>query len=399
VFLALHGALRARGAAPDAEADLLAAVREVVGPGVPIAATMDLHGNLTAAKVDPLTVLQAYRTNPHRDLAWAGERAGGVLIRALRGQVRPVSAWRSLPMLLGGGDTIDVLRPMRAVFRRMKAIERDPRVLTSSLFMVHPFNDSADLGWSVHVSTDGDPALADALADELAELAWGTRHAQPPVFLSPEEGIAQVRGATLARRLGTCCLVDTSDVVGAGSTGENTHVLRALLEGGHGLLSYVPLRDAVAVGALWSSPAGAAVDLDVGGRLDPAMNPPVRVRGRLGARRADGPFGRALVLDLQHVQLVLTEHAPLPIKPGFYGDLGLSPWRADLVVVKNFFHFRWYYLTVNRKTVAVRTRGCTDLDRALALPKDGPVHPRDVVTDWREADRRRRGLTAGAGTS
>jgi microcystin degradation protein MlrC len=391
VFLALHGALRGVEGAREPEEALLAAVREQVGPRVKLAVTMDLHGLLTPGKVDPVDVLRAYHTNPHRDLASTGRRAGEALIRAIAGEVEPVTRWRSLPLLLGGGMTVDFFRPMRAIFRRLRAIERDPRVLACSLFMAHPWSDSKDLGWSAHVVTDGDAALADRLADELADLAWGVRDEPPPRFLSAEEGIEEIRGAWLARRLGTVCVADVSDIVGAGGTGENTNLLRALLDGAPDLRALLPLRDAVAVGELWSRAEGEQVELEVGGRIDPATNPPVRVRGKVHAKRATSHFGRAVALDLGHVQVVLTELPPLPLKPRFYRDLGLEPWRADLVVVKNFFHYRVYYALEHRKTVPIRTRGVTDLDLPLGRGDyNDAVHPRDRVDDWRPADRRRR---------
>jgi len=390
VFLTLHGAMRGGSGLPEPEEGFLAAVREVVGPDVPVAITLDLHGQLTPAKVDPATILCAYRTNPHRDLYNTGYRAAKLLLETLRGQVRPVSRWRSLPMLMGGGMTMDFLQPMRGVFRRMKAMERRPGVLSVSLFMVHLFNDSPDLGWSCHVTTDGDEALADRVADELAELAWGVRHHRPPPFLEASEGIEAVRRARLARKTGTVCVADVSDVVGAGGTGENTNLLRALLDEGQGLRAYLPLRDPVAVEQLWGQTPGAAVELDVGGRLHPEVNPAVRVRGRLATRKATQHFGRVAVVDCDHVQLVLTELPPLPLKPRFYSDVGLNPWQADLVVVKNFFHYRVYYALLHRKTVPIRTRGITDLE--LVLERQGfndPVFPRDDVPDWRDASRRR----------
>jgi hypothetical protein len=89
----------------------------------------------------------------------------------------------------------------------------------------------------------------------------------------------------------------------------------------------------------------------------------------------------------------LSELPPLPIKPRFYKDLGLNPWRADLVVVKNFFHYRIYYAAVNRMSVPIQTRGITDFARVLEQQAfNDPVHPRDEVTDWRPADQRRRGV-------
>ena len=394
VYLALHGALRARGRRPEAEEDLVESVRAVVGPDVPVAVSVDLHANLTAALMEPVTLLGAYRTNPHRDLARLGRRMGSLLLRAVRREIRPVVRWRSLPMILGGGMTIDFLAPMRAIFRRMSAMERDPRVLCASLCMCHLWNDSPDLGWSVVVVTDGDEVLADALADELAELAWGVRNVPPPRFLAPLEAIAKARRAILARRLGTVCLTDVSDIVGAGAPGESTHLLSALLQEGRGMVSYVPVRDLTAVEALWGTAPGTSVTARVGGRLDPSRSPAVEVRGRVLACRETTYWGRVVVLDLDHVKLVVTELAPLTLKPSFYARLGLNPWRADVVVVKNFFHYRWYFLAVHRRSIPVKTRGCTDFDIALALPFNDPVHPKDVVADWRDGDRRRRGGAA-----
>ncbi len=149
------------------------ALHSFTNPGATaIGASFDLHANLSPSIVEPLTVLTAYRTNPHRDLFQAGFRAGNRLIRALRGHVQPTHAWRKLPMLLGGGMTIDFFAPMRGLFRYMRRLERQDGVLTAHLFMVHPFNDAKDLGWAVHVTTDGDQARADEIAHDLAERAF-----------------------------------------------------------------------------------------------------------------------------------------------------------------------------------------------------------------------------------
>jgi len=390
VFLSLHGAMRGQGEWAEPEERFLAAVRAELGDDVPIAITLDLHGQLTPDKVDPVDILAGYRTNPHRDLARTGARAGELLIRTVRGQVRPVSAWRSLPLVLGGGYTIDFLKPMRPVFLRMKAMERDPRVLCVSLFMAHVWNDSPDLGWAVHVVTDDDPALAETLADELADRAWAERVHGPPRFLEPAETIAAVREARLARATGVVCVVDTSDVVGAGAAGENTNFLEALLKTGQGLTWYVPLRDAAAVDTLWSHAPGDEVVLAVGGCLDPARNPVLEIRGRLRRLTRTRYFGRAAVVDLGHVQLAVTELAPYTVKPAFYKDLGLNPWRADAVVVKTLFHYRIYYAAVARKHVPVRTHGSTDLYLFKSNAFRDPVYPLEPVEDWRPADRRRR---------
>src|SRR3954468_4828157 len=180
VYLALHGSMQVRGLDEAPEAHLLRRVRELVGPSVKVAATYDLHANLSEGLVAPVDVLVAYRTNPHWDLAPTGFRAGSRLIRALREGITPVHAWRKLAMVLGGGTTIDFLSPMRGVFRFMRKLERDPRVVSASLFMVHPYTNAENIGWAVHVCTDGDRALANELADRLADRVWAERKVPLP---------------------------------------------------------------------------------------------------------------------------------------------------------------------------------------------------------------------------
>jgi len=391
VFFSMHGAMGAEGET-DPEAAFLGAVRAVVGPDVPIAVTLDLHAHLSAPKVDAATIIAAYRTNPHRDHARVGYRAGAILVRTVLGEVRPHLAWRTLPMVLGGGTTMDFLPTMWPVFRRMRRMERDPRVLYVSLFMCHLWNDAPDLGWATCVITDGAPELGERLAEELADAAWGVRHRLPPHFPTPDEAIRTARRARVRRRLGTVCISDASDMVGAGATGENTRLVKALLEQGHGLVSLAPIRDAAVVEELWDVPAGTAVRTRVGGRLAPEENPPLEVRGVVVRKEHTRAFGRAVVLDAGHLKLVVTEGPPLAMRPSFYRDLGLRPWKADICVVKSLFPFRLYFALLNRKTIYARTRGNTDLDAWRRLTFDGPVHPKEFVADWRGADRRRRGV-------
>jgi microcystin degradation protein MlrC len=336
----------------------------------------------------------AYWTNPHRDHASTGHRAGSLLIRTLRGEIRPTSAWRSLPMLLGGGTTLDVLPPMLGVFAKMRWNVLRRRALSMSAFTCHLWNDDPDLGWSAVALTDGDRATAEALADELAEQLWATRHHAPPRFPSIDEAIAEARGARLARKAGVVVMCDASDVVSAGAPGENTRILAGLLAAGD-LRSLVPLRDPAIVDALWDRAVGSKVKITVGGKLDPTRNSGLEIEGTLARTQRMAGYQRMAVVDAGPVTLVLTEGPAFVIKPSFYGDLGLSVWGADVVVVKNFFPFRLFFAPMARKTIYVRTEGVTDFDAAYALSFRDAMHPRDPVDDWRPADRRRRGLDAG----
>ncbi|MBP8807066.1 MAG: M81 family metallopeptidase [Kofleriaceae bacterium] len=389
VVLALHGAMGVDGVA-DPESAILRLVKDAVGD-VPVTVTHDLHGNLTRARVTLADAIVGYQTNPHRDHARVGRKAAELALAILAGR-RPAMAWRTLPMLLGGGKTIDFLAPMRAVFARMRTAERRRQVVSASTFMVHPWNDDPALGWSTLVY--GEAGAAEALADELAEMCWARRHEMPPTFASAADALRDARAARLRRKLGVVTISDASDVVTAGAPGDSTHLLRAMLSDGAGLLTYAAVRDPVAIETLWTAPINQVVEVEVGGHLDPASGPPIPVRGRLERKLEQKGFLRTVVLAIDHVRLVVTEGPSMVMRPSFYKDVGLDLWKADVVMVKNFFPFLMFFLPYNRKTIFVRTSGSTDFDAAFRLTFDGPMHPRDPVDDWRPRDRARRGLAA-----
>lgn len=396
MFFALHGAMGAHGIA-DPESRLLRSVRRVLG-GAPLIVSHDLHGNLTRARVETADAIVAYQTNPHRDHAKIGAKAGRIVIGSVLGELRPTMAWRTLPMLLGGGKTIDFLAPMRAVFRRMRQVERKG-VLGASTLMVHPWQDNPALGWSTAVVTDNDHAAADRIAEELAEMCWERRHEQPPEFPPAKRAIADARSAWIRRKLGCVTMADASDVVTAGAPGDSTHLLRALLAEASGLLTYCAVRDPQAITTLWPHAANDHVALAIGGTLDPAHSTPLPVSGTIVSKHDQHGFGKTVVLAVDHLRIVITEGPSMVMRPSFYKNVGLSLWKADIVVVKNFFPFLMFFLPYSRKTIFVRTRGTTDFDAAFQLRFDGPMHPRDVIDDWRDRDALRRGLTATPATA
>lgn len=394
MYLCLHGAMGVRGVA-DPEGRLIRGVRAVLG-GAPLVVSHDLHGNVTQARIAAVDALVAYQTNPHRDHARIGHKAGRIVIGAALAELRPTMAWRSLPMILGGGRTIDFLAPMRAVFRRMRRAERGGEALAASALMVQPWNDDPNLGWSTIAVTDNDTAGAERLADELAELCWARRHDPPPSFMTASEAIASARRAWLRRRLGCVMIADVSDVVTAGAPGDSTHLLRALLAEATGLVTYCAVRDPDAIARLWPHAVGDRVALPIGGTLDPEMSSPLPVAGAIEGKHDRHGFGKTVVLAVDHLRIVITEGPAMSMRPAFYDDVGLPIWKADIVVVKNFFPFLMFFLPYNRKALFARTRGRSDFDAAFQLPFDGPMHPRDVVDDWRARDRLRRGIDAGA---
>jgi microcystin degradation protein MlrC len=271
----------------------------------------------------------------------------------------------------------------------MREMEKSPNVLCVSNFLVHPFLDEPELGWSTVAVTDNDRELAGKLADEIADLDWSVRgYKVTQKLLSPSEAVKAARDSWLERLLGTTMFCDLSDTVGTGSPGENTWILKALAEEGPDLISYVPVRDAEAVQQLWDAPLNQAVTVTVGGKLEKVYNRPYTFTGQLifKGEGKDGTrsSGRAAVLKNQGTHLIVTEEAPNTYYPNFFTSLGLDLMKADVVVAKNLFPFRIRFLQYNRKTFNVVSAGTTNID-VFQIKYNNitrPIYPLDEVDSW-----------------
>jgi len=71
VYLDLHGAMVAEHI-DDADGELLRRLRAVVGPDLPIVASLDFHANLSPQMAGLATALLSFRTYPHVDMAASG---------------------------------------------------------------------------------------------------------------------------------------------------------------------------------------------------------------------------------------------------------------------------------------------------------------------------------------
>src|SRR5581483_80682 len=154
VLLVLHGAMVAEGEY-DAEGALLAAVRERIGPRVPLVATLDLHAIVTPRMVEHADALVGYQTYPHVDMDRTGRAGAELLIRAARGAARPVTVLARAPMIVPaeGMGTRDA--PMRDFVAEARACEGEAGVLAVSLFPVQPWLDIPEMGFSVVAAVDG----------------------------------------------------------------------------------------------------------------------------------------------------------------------------------------------------------------------------------------------------
>jgi hypothetical protein len=83
---------------------------------------------------------------------------------------------------------------------------------------------------------------------------------------------------------------------------------------------------------------------------------------------------------------VVSDRPPLPIHPSFWKSVGLSARGADLIVQKNFFHYRLFYASTSFQHVPVISAGATSLVRIRERDYAIPMAPKAVLDDWRPFD-------------
>lgn len=387
VMLNLHGAMIADGD-PDAEGDLLARVRALVGPGVPIAAELDLHGHLTRQKVANADILVIYKHYPHVDVAERADEVFSLLRRTLAGEIRPVMAAYDCAML---GVYPTTSAAMTAVVERMTALEREPGVLSVSLAHGFPWGDTPEVGTRVLVMTDGDRALAERLAIGLGEAIWAQRDAIVPPFLSIDQAIDRVLAAPPDGR--PFVLADTADNPGIGAAGDSTFVLQRLVERGVGGFALSPLWDPVATALAFDAGVGARLAMRIGGKLGPASGAALDLQVEVKALASEGwqPFGGAMAPlgrmawlraqvgpggadDHSALDIVVNDHRIQSFHPDCFRAVGLDPLRPRALIAKSTQHFHAGFAPIACEVLYVSAPGAGSMEMA-ALPHRTVTRP------------------------
>jgi microcystin degradation protein MlrC len=316
-----------------------------------------MHANLYDAMSANATVVTGYRTYPHIDTYETAKLAGEILLRAMRGEVKPVMAWRNEPMLphVMRQGTDD--HPNKELQHRCAAMSAEG-ALAASLFTGFPHADISNAGLSAVVVTDGDRKLAEELRDELLGRAWVEREAFVYKIEPLQQSVARAKAMPASQPgEGPVVLLDHYDNCASGGTMDTTVVLAELLRQGLEDLAVFAIYDPSAVQQAIAAGVGAQVSLSIGGKIKmpaiPAESPPLTVTGAVktisnGRYRNRGPMGRgvqmdmgpAVVLDTGTVEIVLISRHVEPSDLNCLSSLGIDPLQKRYLMLKSRIHWR-----------------------------------------------------------
>ena len=150
IYLHLHGASYVEEIG-SGEHHLVAAIRQIVGPYLPLAVSCDPHGNLTKEYVENTTFIRSYREAPHTDIAQTVQRTCRALIELIRHRQNITPVYRKLPLILGGEQSVSADEPVRSFNQYMDEMEKDPRILSASWHVGYLRHDCPEAGCGVVV--------------------------------------------------------------------------------------------------------------------------------------------------------------------------------------------------------------------------------------------------------
>lgn len=382
LLLCLHGAMAGTDEG-DPEGRLLREVRAIAGQK-PVVVTLDLHAVLTDAMVGAADVLVPFHTYPHVDQHETGARAARVLLALLSGGVRPTAVRVPIPLLARGDELLTATGRLGEAMRACREIEASPGGIAAGVLIGNPFTDVPELRSNALVTTDGDPARARREAVRLARFMWEHREKFRAALTPLDEALRLADGTR-----GLTVFSDAADATSSGASGDGNEILKGLLRRPIRGRALVPIVDAPAVAAAFEAGEGAAVEVPLGGTVDPGRFAPVRVTAVVRSLH-DGRFryedgtpewaGRVAVLRAGRIDVLATERPVYVVGRKVFQAHGLEPAEYDLVVVKSPNGFRTHYQAIAARIVAVDVPGATSAN-LRSLPYRNcprPVFPLDA---------------------
>lgn len=373
VLIALHGAM-VTPKFSSADTEVLRRLREAIGLNVPLAASLDFHGNVSPAMAEHADILVGYQTYPHIDQRQRGLLTAELLTRMVRGEVRAITRVAKPPMILNllGQDT--AREPMKGLMAKARAVEKQPEVLSISLMAGFPYADVPEMGPAVIAVTDGIAERAATVANELAAEMWAVREQLYVPCPEPCEAVSQAIASTRPPVL----LIDLGDNIGGGSAGDGTVLLAELLrQKATGFV--VVLHAPAAVEAAHASGVGAKFEATVGGAVDRLLGDPLAIRGvvkslhdgkwieteaRHGGRR-ENDQGPTAVIDLGNDNmLVVNSLRTPPFSLGQLTSVGIDPRKVRIIVVKAAVAYKAAYEPIVGEIIPVDTPGLTAINPA-----------------------------------
>ena len=376
IYLMLHGASEVDGLG-SGDHHILKAIRELVGPYIPITVACDPHGNLCQDYVEATTAIRSYRQSPHTDSRDTWRKMAQMVCDLVKDRRNIHSVYRKLPMILGGEQSVSADEPVRSINQYLDELEQDPRILSCSWHVgyIRHDTDVAGCGIVVVPATEADQAYAEEVADKLADYVWNKRHEfhYTGTTAKPEDALAMA----LSFEGKPFVITDSGDNTTSGATGWNTFILRqALAAKSDKRILFASICDPKTCDLLDGLNLGTKTEIELGVGHD-AMSEKVKLevtvlsKGEvvrpigIGTEGIAKTFGKCVVVHVEGtaIDIIVANHRQSYAHAIQFESAGVNWMDYDVTVVKQGYIFP--YLKENAAGYVMSlTDGATPQDTA-----------------------------------
>lgn len=374
MFLMLHGASEVEEIG-SGDHHILAEIRRLVGPYLPIAVVCDPHGNLKKEYVEAATIIRSYRESPHTDADETMWKVSQMLCELLRNRQNIHSVYRKLPLILGGEQSVSADEPVYSINRYMDELEKDSRIMSASWHVGYIRHDCdvAGCGITVVPATGKDQEYAEEAADKLAAYVWSKRHEFHYTGLTAKPEKALEMALECEGR--PVFLTDSGDNVTSGSGGWNTGILRQVLNVKNLTKKFLfaTICDPKTYKELSSLENGARTGMTLGARMDELsesveLKVTVKSKGELKGFMMHDPgttFGQTVNVSVEGrpIDIMVASTGWAMCEEHQFATGGIDWNEYDVIVVKQGYIFP-ELKAKGRLCVMSLTRGATIQDTA-----------------------------------
>ncbi len=336
-FLDIHGAMSIEGSM-DAEGDLIKTVRDIIGCGVPISVSMDLHGNVSKRLFDLSAVLTCCRTAPHTDVFETRGRAIRSLVSVLDNKAQGkklTKAMVPIPILLPGEKTSTEKDPAKDLYNKIPELLKKDGMLDLSIWMGFPWADQPRSRAAV-CAYGFDKQNTVSCAKSLAEAFWNYK--DDFKFVGPAATLKEGLKIASESSKRPYFLSDTGDNPGAGGDNDSVIVLKEILNSGlekQKKIALLSIKDEECVNDLKNKAIGEQAQVKIGGKISKSLCGPVSAKMRIANRYFDPVAKESVVLKKDNLTLVVTSNRYQFATEAAFKNAGLGNFSDyDIVVVK-----------------------------------------------------------------
>ena len=356
VLFGLHGAMVAHGY-DDVEGDILERARAIVGPDCVIGVELDPHCHLTLKRMKNADIVILYKEFPHTDVQDRAEDLLDLVLRTIRGEVKPVMSVYDCRQISSYPTTLPL---MRGFVDRMFELEGKDGILSISAAHCFPYGDVAELTGRILVVANGDKAKADALATRLGEEFVSMRGKTMPEYHSIASGVQQ----SIESNVSPVVMADPADNAGGGAPSDNTSILRELIAKDAQDAAVGPIWDPLAVRLCFDAGLGATFPLRFGGKIGPTSGQPIDAMVEVTAlardcRQSFGPttvpLGDCAAIRIGGVKVVLISNRTQALGLELFRNVGIEPTEQKILLVKSTNHFMAAFGPIAKKVLYIES--------------------------------------------